>query len=148
MKKLARQCGQLLAACLMFSVTTAPAFAVDSSAYTGVWTNQTPSLTLKIDGNQAEITIDGKTYTKPTLQYTQNQLPGSPFLYLDSRTNAGKQAHQFYLMVGSDAQNQPQLNGYYDQVTLNEAGEKLITASFPLSLQQRQQQAAATTMSQ
>lgn len=140
--------GQLLGTCMVIIGIASPAFAVDSSAYTGIWTSQTPALTLKIDTNRAEINVAGKTHTDTSLQYTQNQIPGSPFLYLDTREDSGKQAHQFYLMVSNDDQNQPRLNGYYDHVTLNEAGEKLATESFPLHLQQQQQQAAAGAAAQ
>lgn len=142
MKSLQPKIGTIVCACLLIGAA-APASAFDSAVYSGAWTNQTPALTVKIDANRAEITVDGKTHADATLQYMPSQLPTAPFLYLDARDDSGKQDHQFYLMVSTDEQNQPRLNGYYDRVVLNAAREKVATESFPLSLQQLQQNASA-----
>lgn len=134
--------GLLACACLLIGVTT-PASAFDSAAYNGVWTNQNPALTLKIDADHADIAIDGKTQPKVMLQYLQSQLPTAPFLYVDASDEPGKQDHRFFLMVNADEQDQPRLNGYYERVTLGTNGEKTADEPIPLSLQRSQQRASA-----
>lgn len=132
----------LLCVCL-FASASVPVAAFDSDAYSGVWTNQTPALTLKIDGDHADLAIGGKTQASATLQYMESQLPTAPFLYFDARDESGKQMHQLYLMVSTDVHNQPRLNGYYDRVALDSTGAKVAAESFPLSLEQLHQQASA-----
>jgi hypothetical protein len=100
------------------------AFAVDKGVYEGEWITQSPALALKITGQEAQFTIDGKTYTDPTPEYFYGQLATYPFLYLHTDETSSDPAyaqneHRFYLIIGEDGKDAKGevklgLRGYYD----------------------------------
>lgn len=121
-------------ACL-FSSASSISFAADDVNYSGKWRLPTPAINLNIGAESAQIEIDGNTYTDNSLQFIPNPLSSTPFLYLD--TQAAQTEHHFYLMLSSDAQNRPQLNGYHDRITLSNNGQKTIEST-PVTLQYQQ----------
>lgn len=142
MKTLKPLVSVLACSCLLSGFATSVS-AFDSVAYTGVWKNTSPALTLEIGAFSADITLNGETYTDDTLQFVPSQLNSAPFLYLNAQNRSGQQEYRFYLMTSADAQSNPRLNGYYDQVSLDAEGNKLATQSFPLNMEQTQQQLSA-----
>ena len=108
-------------ACLLATATTlsTPAIAVDKGVYDGEWRSQDPALSLKITAQDAQFTINGKTYTDPTPEFFYGQLATYPFLYLkadEASTDPAyaQQEHRFYLIIGEDSNQTQSLRGYYD----------------------------------
>lgn len=140
MTRLLSKLAGALCACTLLN---APLFATETNTYAGVWTSQSPALTLKITDDRAEISLDGKTLIEEKLQYAQNVLPTAPFLSINAQETEQHLSHRFYLMRSENSANQPQLNGYYERITLNPNGEKIAKESFPVALQLASQQTAA-----
>lgn len=125
---------------------TTPALAVDKGVYEGEWAIQNPAMTLKITGQDARFTVDGKTYTDSTPEYFYGQLATFPFLYLEADEksndlNYTQNEHRFYLIIGEDGKDAKGeaklgLRGYYDFSRIrNDHHGTVESQSYPLQME-------------
>lgn len=108
-----------VAACLLTTQLISPAHAVDKGVYEGEWGTNAPALSLKITGQDASFTVDGKTYNDPTPEYFYGQQGVFPFLYLQADEPSSDPAyaqdeHRLYLIIGETGEDALSLRGYYD----------------------------------
>lgn len=129
------------AACLLTTQLVSPAFAVDKGIYQGEWSTNSPALSLKITGQDASFTVDGKTYNDPTPEYFYGQQGVYPFLYLQADEASSDPAyaqneHRFYLIIGETAEDNLSLRGYYDYSRIRKDHHGTVeSTSYPIQME-------------